>query len=452
MIRTDSTGHAVSGADAPSLEAFERASAELRCFVGDPVAAVRTALEARPDFTMAHLLHAYLHLLGTEPAAVPVARAAHDAARGLPADARERGHLEAVRLLLEGRWHAAGRVLEDVSIAWPRDALALQVGHQIDFFTGRSRMLRDRIARALPHWSPSMPGHHAVLGMHAFGLEETGDYAGAERQGRRGVALEPRDGWSWHAVAHAMEMQGRFEDGIAWMRSDTDAWSDGSFFAVHNWWHLALFHLEAGDTDQVLALFDEPIHGARSGVILDLLDATALLWRLSLRGIDVGERWQTVADLWMPLAGTAHYAFNDLHAMIALESAGRRDAADTVLASLQRAIGADGDNAMFTRDVGAPACAAIRAFQDGDAAGAVRLLRSIREIAHRFGGSHAQRDLLELTLIEAARRAGDTRLADAYAAARSAARVPGTLPMPLAARVPGTPPMPLAAGAQRGAA
>lgn len=141
-------GHAAAGANHESLAAFERAAHELRCFIGDPVATVEAALATSPEMTMAHVLKAYLHLLGTEPAGIPVVRASYEAARELPANDRERGHLEAVRLLAEGRWREAGRTLEDVSVAYPRDALALQAGHQIDFFTGDSRMLRDRIARA----------------------------------------------------------------------------------------------------------------------------------------------------------------------------------------------------------------------------------------------------------------------------------------------------------------
>src|SRR5262249_7834662 len=153
----------------------------------------------------------------------------------------------------------------------PRDTLALQAGHQIDFFTGDARMLRDRIARALPAWVESMPGAHAVLAMHAFGLEETGDYRRAEAAGRKAIALEPRDGVAQHAVAHVMEIPGRQGDGIAWMRADTDAWTRESFFCIHNWWHLALYHLDLGEIDEVLALFDGPIHGARSKVVLDLV-------------------------------------------------------------------------------------------------------------------------------------------------------------------------------------
>src|SRR5690606_16697544 len=122
---------------------------------------------------------------------------------------------------------------------WPRDGLALQAGHQLDFLTGDARMLRDRIAGVMPTWDPSMPGYHAVLSMHAFGLEEAGDYTAAEAQGRRSVELQPRDGWGWHAVAHVMEMQDRAKEGAAWLGKNSDIWSHESFFAVHNWWHLA---------------------------------------------------------------------------------------------------------------------------------------------------------------------------------------------------------------------
>jgi tetratricopeptide (TPR) repeat protein len=418
----DEVGHPLSGASAGSIEPYQQALCELRCYVGDPVASVDRALAASPGFVMAHLLRAYLHLLGTEPAGIPVARASLAAADALPADARERGHREAVRALVAGRWHAAGRLLEDVAIEHPRDGLALQVGHQVDFFTGRSRMLRDRIARALPHWDARTPGFHALLGMHAFGLEECGDYPNAEARGRRAVELEPRDGWAWHAVAHVMEMQDRRADGIAWLRSDTEAWSRESFFCVHNWWHLALFHLDRGEIPEALALFDGPIHGARSSVVLDLIDASSLLWRLMLLGIDVGARWPTVAEAWAPLAGAGSYAFNDVHALMAFVGAGREDLAQEVFAAQARALERDDDNATFTREVGARLARALHAFGRGAYAETVELLRPLREIAQRFGGSHAQRDLLDRTLLEAARRSGQLALARALEAERAALR------------------------------
>ena len=329
--------------------------------------------------------------------------------------------------LVDGRWRAAGRVLEDLSVEYPRDGLALQAGHMIDFFVGDSRMLRDRIARALPAWGRGMSGYHAVLGMHAFGLEETGDYPRAEAQGRLSVELEPRDTWGQHAVAHLMEMQGRRREGIAWMRANPDAWSRDSFFAVHNWWHVALFHLGLEEIDEALALFDGPIYGKASSVVLEMIDASAMLWRLHLRGIDVGSRWDAVARNWEPVASAGNYAFNDMHAMMAFVGAGRVKAADAVLEAQRAAMDAPGDNAQFTREVGHAATRAIKAFGEGDYAETVRLLRPIRHYACRFGGSHAQRDLLDLTIIEAASRAGEDRLAAALRAERANAR-PAALP------------------------
>jgi hypothetical protein len=418
MTTHDIQGLSLSGADTASAAHYQRALRQLQCYIEDPVASVDMAIAERPDFVMAHVLRAYLHLLGTEPAGIPVARASHAAAATLPATPRECGHLEAVRLLAAGRWHHAGRVLEDVSAEYPLDVLALQAGHLVDFYTGNSRMLRDRIARAAPNWHRDIPACHVVLGMYAFGLEETADYTRAEELGRAAVEMEPRDGWAVHAVAHVMEMQTRQPDGVAWLRADPDAWSRDSFFQVHLWWHLALYHLERGEIGEVLALFDGPIHGARSNMILDLIDASALLWRLHLRGIDVGARWQSVADLWEPLATAGNYAFNDLHAVMAFVGAGRRDAVDAVLEAQQAAMTVDDDNALFTREVGQPLTRAFRAFGERRYAEAARVIRDVRENAHRFGGSHAQRDLLDLTLIEAALRSDQPALARALSAER----------------------------------
>jgi tetratricopeptide (TPR) repeat protein len=422
MKHVDHFGYALSGATADGIAHFETAAQQLRCYAGDPVASVEAALAAAPTMVMAHALKGYLHLLGTEPAGLAVAQACYEAAAPLPADERERGHLEAVRLLAAGRWRAAGRVLEDVAIGWPRDALALQVGHQVDFFRGDSRMLRDRIARALPAWDRSTPGYHALLGMHAFGLEETGDYAQAEKQGRAAVELERRDTWAWHAVAHVHEMRNRPADGIAWLTADTGAWSEDSFFAVHNWWHLALYHLEVGAIDDVLRLFDGPIFGHRSSVVMDMIDASAMLWRLNLRGVDVRSRFAALADLWAPFASAGNYAFNDMHAMMAFVGSGREREQQAVLDAQRAAMEGDADNAEFTRDVGHAAARAIRAFGQGRYAECVDLLRTIRSQAARFGGSHAQRDVIDLTLIEAAHRAGNAPLAAALVTERAALR------------------------------
>ena len=263
MSLTDATGHRLSGANPSGLAHFEQAAHELLCLVDDPVGSIDRAIEASPGMTMAHLLKAWLHLLGTEPGGLVVAKACLAAAAALDADERERGHLDAAKALAAGRWREAALRIEDINMRCPRDTLALQVGHQIDFFRGDSRMLRDRIARVLPAWDPAVPGWHAVLGMHAFGLEETGDYAAAEARGRRSVELEPRDSWGWHAVAHVHEMRNAPRDGIAWLEPSRATWSKGSFLGTHNAWHLALCQLELDRHDEVLRLYDEAIGGGQ---------------------------------------------------------------------------------------------------------------------------------------------------------------------------------------------
>ncbi|RWB78540.1 MAG: tetratricopeptide repeat protein [Mesorhizobium sp.] len=422
MALKDVFGLAHSGATEAGFSSYARAMHELQCFIGDPVGSIDRAIADDPAFVMAHVFKGYLFGLATERDATAIARSSHQSALPLAATAREVAHVAALGHLADGRWHEAARILEDIAIDNPRDALALQVGHQIDFFTGNARMLRDRIGRALPAWRKDMPGYHAILGMQAFGLEEMGDYARAESFGRRAIEIEPRDGWAQHAVAHVMEMQSRQRDGIAWMNANPEAWSKESFLQIHNWWHLALFHYDLGETDEVLRLYDGPIYGARSTLALNMVDASAILWRLHLGGVDVGDRWATLAANWIPKAAAGNYAFNDAHAMMAFVGAGLEAPAKTLLEAQREAMRGSDDNAAFTHDVGHPLTLAIKAFGEGRYDEAVRLIRPIRSTAHRFGGSHAQRDVIDLTLIEAALRAGDRGLARALAAERQLAR------------------------------
>ena len=115
----------------------------------------------------------------------------------------------------------------------------------------------------LPDWDEKVPGFGYVLGMHAFGLEEMGDYAQAEERGRRATSLMARDPWAIHAVAHVMEMQGRLSDGIAWLGDSTADWAEDNGFAFHNWWHLALFHLDRGETGGIARPHASRPHTAR---------------------------------------------------------------------------------------------------------------------------------------------------------------------------------------------
>jgi hypothetical protein len=297
--------------------------AELQCYRGDPVARVDAALAEAPGFAMAHALKGWLHLLGTEPGGLPVARRRMRRRRAAP---RRHGRRAMWRRSASGRGalaRKAGRVLEDVTIEAPRDALGLLAGHQIDFFTGHSRMLRDRIARALPHWDEGDAG--LSLGARHACLRAGGDRGLCPGRGGRAAGRRARAAGRLVA-ARGRPCDGDAEpqaDGIAWMRAN-DGWAGDSFFQVHNWWHLALYHLEIGDIDAVLALFDDEIgggpvgrrhgHGRRLGAALAAASARRRR-RRSLAG--GGRRLGAVAT-----AGA--YAFNDAHAVMAFVGAGRR--------------------------------------------------------------------------------------------------------------------------------
>ncbi len=412
---TDIQGHALSGANREAARHYEAAVSAFHLYRGDPVAALDAALASAPRFAMAALLKAHLFAMATEPAATSAARDLRDAVTGWTLNERERAHLAALDAVLRGEWSAAATILARHNIEHPFDIVALQVGHLIDFYRGNARSLRDRIARVLPQWTAAMPGHGLLLGMLAFGMEECGQYAQAEDLGRRAVEAQPLDCWAHHAVAHVMEMQARHADGLGWMLAREPNWSGAdNFFRVHNWWHRALCHVELGQTGDALALYDGPIRAARSAVALDMVDASAMLWRLHLAGADPGDRWQELAGAWDAHADGGSYAFNDWHAAMAWLGAGRdRDVA--ALAQALRSAGEATEAARWASGVGAELVDGFAAYWRGDHDTAIDRLWRGRNIANAFGGSHAQRDIIDLTLLQAALRGGHGRVAEALA-------------------------------------
>jgi tetratricopeptide (TPR) repeat protein len=396
----------VSTSSAAALAHAEQAQWRTVAFYGDAVADLDAAMAADPGWGLARVAKADFLLTLTEPSLVPEARALLAAAAPLMAHAnsRERAHFAAATLCAAGRWREAGALWDDLLLQHPRDLLALSSAHLFDFYRGDALSLRARVARVLPGWPANDPLRPFVLGMHAFGLEECNQYAQAEDTGRRALAACPRMPWAVHAVAHVMEMQGRHAEGVEWLRSREPDWAPDNGLAVHLWWHLALFKLEALDTAGALALFDAHIVGAASVVNLQWLDGAALLWRLRLLGVDVGTRWQRLASDWaQPVELAGHYAFNDCHAMLALIGGGEPGRAQALLeAATAKAAQGDEDNRAMAAEVGLPLMHALLAHAAGDHASAVRLLYPLRRVAHHFGGSHAQRDLIDQTLLASA--------------------------------------------------
>jgi hypothetical protein len=218
-------------------------------------------------------------------------------------------------------------------------------------------------------------------------------------------------------VAHVMEMQGRIGEGLAWLKATRPVWAtEDNGFAFHNAWHSALFHMDRAEYVEALEVYDQRFPGNLE-MALPRIDATALLWRLKLEGVDTGQRFGPVADAWQRVLADegGFYAFNDFHAALAFAGAGRRDALTHLQQLLLQASMAENANGDMTRRVGMDACEAAIAYKEqrwGDVAD--RLL-VVRDGASAFGGSHAQRDLLTLTLIDAAARAGRNRLSRHFA-------------------------------------
>jgi tetratricopeptide (TPR) repeat protein len=423
MIR-DVRGHLLSTASRAAAESGDEATELFSRYSARALEAIDAALARDPSFVMGHCIKAGMIVAAQERPLEPALRAAVEAGEALAPSAtdRERAHLAAARAWLEGDFDRAAARYARLAAEHPRDLLAIQVAHLCDFMLGRSSGLRDHVAQVLHAWDPAVPGYAQVLGMYAFGLEETGDMPRAEEAGRRAVELDPRDGWASHAVAHVMEMQGRLGEGGAWIEETAAAWEPDNGLSFHNWWHRALFLLDAGDAAGALELYDRRIRPGRSDVALEMIDAAALLWRMHLRGHDTGDRFAALAEDWARRLDDGYYAFNDAHALAALLGAGRAADAARLLRNLERDADAPGTNGRMVREVGLPVARGLAAFARGDFAGCAEELLAVREGAARFGGSHAQRDLLSLTALEAALRGGLGALARSLASERTRVR------------------------------
>ncbi len=271
------------------------------------------------------------------------------------------------------------------------------------FYTGRSNVLRATAASVLGAWDESMPQYGCVEGMYAYALEECGDYVEAEKWGRRATERNPGDLWAVHSVAHVLEMQGRCAEGAKWLQRPPGNWADKNPFKAHVWWHDALFALALGDTDRVLSIYDNELVSVNSDQNVDVSNQAALLKRLEMQGVDVGDRWEALAEHSEKRMDDHMLPFRDAHYCLALAAAGRLDAARRHV-DLMRAFADStaGWRADSTRDVLLPLCEGIIAHEAGEHDMALDKIWPIRNEFIAIGGSHAQRDLFAQVLCDAA--------------------------------------------------
>jgi hypothetical protein len=418
MAFPDVRGNPCGTSSQLALASAEKALWRMMSFYDVPLADLDAATQADPAWLMPHLMRAgfFLGLNETRflaDAQTALLRAQTLAKNTQHATVRERAHLQALGHLFEGQWQAACRVWDELLLEHPRDALALQWAQLWDFYRGDALGLRQRPARALPQWDEGDPLFPHVLALHAFGLEENNLHAQAEDSARRALAADARVPWAVHAVAHVMEMQGRYEEGSAWLRQHQAHWAEGNGFSAHLWWHKSLFRLEALDIAGVLRLLDAHLSGDALQIGLQRVDAASMLWRLHLLGQDMSAQCAALLDAWqLDEAQAGHYAFNDVHVVLTLLGAGATARAEAWVACCAKramqALDARRCNHVIVREVGLPLMRGLLAFNKGDADSAVALIYPIHHQAQRLGGSHAQRDLIDQTLMAAA-AAGNRR-------------------------------------------
>jgi tetratricopeptide (TPR) repeat protein len=417
----DQQGLALAGAP-DSAGAFDRAMADYYGLTGDPVGVLKSALARDPGFALGGVAIAALTMIGgfrgDHPEVMGALRAA-EAGIGR-SSRREQNHLAAAKAWARGEFSRAIMRWERILADHPTDALALRLVQDAYFFLGRSAAIRDCAERVLPAWDRDNPLAGFVLGLYAFGLEETGDLKRAEDFGREAFVRNPRDAWATHALAHVMETANRHEEGVAFLKSTRADWAHAHFMAHHNGWHLALFLIEQGRFDEVLADYDRyTAPKLADDATLDRIDACSLLWRLELADVDVGDRWAPVADQWMAHVDDHLLAFDDLHCAFAAARSPDPDHVRRLRHSLDEyERTGSGDNRQVTSEIGRPLIDGVLAFAAGDHGRAVESILPVRDGWARIGGSHAQRDVIKLTLIAAAERSGHRSLARALLAER----------------------------------
>jgi tetratricopeptide (TPR) repeat protein len=386
---------------------------------GDPLAEIEQVLADDPGSVRGHCLRAALIVCTDAIVAKPLLAMSLSAIEAACPDIRNPAHRHAAaaRAWLDGDMALAAERYGAILIDWPSDVLALAVAHALDFRLGHRRMLRDRVAKILTGWKVTTPHYASVLAMLAFGLEENGQYRRAEEIARRALALDPRHPGAIHVIAHVMEMQGRAREGLAFLAETEPAWLRGTAFSTHLAWHRALFHLEMDNAQAALTIYDSQIGSARAPSMSVLADGSSLLWRLRLRNIDVGGRWDTLADHWEMHTLAGARPFYVVHAMIAFSAARRSVAAAHVLEALRAS--AASTSLRPEEALALPFSEALLAFASGDFPASVDWLARVRRFAHRCGGSLAQCDLIHLTFTEAALRAHKNDLACALVAERA---------------------------------
>src|SRR3978361_1363680 len=304
-MNRDARGLVLSTDSVEAAALLDRAVEHYLKYHVDAMSLVNSALAADPGFVMGHCMRGCLMLAGANPAHRPTIAADLAAAQAGAAVAsrREQRHVAAFAAWQRGALGEAFAIWRALLDADPIDLLALRLSDATHFRFGHTQTVLEQADRLAPFWSADLPDYDCFQSVWAFAHEEAGDTAGAERAIDSAYERDPTNFFAHHVKAHILEMESRPNEGNDWLAAQTGHWPIGNNLVHHLWWHRALMQLDLGERNAVLASYDAnirnlnaPLTKATPDQFNDLQNATALLWRLELLGLDVGPRWNELAD------------------------------------------------------------------------------------------------------------------------------------------------------------
>ena len=318
---------------------------------------------------------------------------------------REHQHAVALSFWACRNLEKATNIWENILLQYPLDGLAARLAHFAHFYSGNGRQMRESAARLVPYWPKTHSDFGFVLGMHAFGLEEADSYREAEKYGRWAVEINPKDIWSAHAVAHVMEMMGRKREGINWIKKLEPNWKTVNNFRYHLCWHQCLYHLELGEFAEVLKVYDEKIVAdLSSDFYLDVCNASSLLWRLEILGVEIGERWHSLQDISAQHIGDMELIFVSLHYLMVLSAGGRTDLVNEMITNIRRWSTLDTSQSKIIADVGLSMAKGLHYARKNELYLAIEKIEQVRGKIESIGGSKAQRDVFDMILLDAVQK------------------------------------------------
>lgn len=364
------------------------------------------AAEADPASLLANVYAGFLWMFLESTEAGRLAMPFLRRAQGLTAAAlpRERLNLSLLRAWVDNDIARALSLGEALLVEHPKDLFVVKLLQYLYFNMGDSPAMLRLALNALPGSGQVAQMH----GMLAFAYEQCHLLPEAEASARQALQLEPREPWAQHALAHVLLTESRIEEGLSFLERAKEGWRGlNSFMYTHNWWHLALFHLARGHDEEVLDIYDRHVWGIFPEYSQDQIGAVSLLVRLELAGVDVGQRWQELADYLRARRQDCVQPFLSLQYLYGLARAGRPEALELMQALHRQAESAPAFNHGVWREVTLPTAEALYRHARGEQYGqAAELLDGVLARLVQVGGSHAQRDLFALIAQDAHLQAG----------------------------------------------